>query len=197
GLVAGGERVLGQGGAPDRHVVEPAGKGVAGPAAVAAAQHEIVGVADGRPLRRPAQVPRPRGGLAIDVGAEAFRLAEDVSDGNVVPAGGGETLRGRPAVPLGLLAVARRAGEQEAETLAGFVAEQAEGVVLVLLRKAVPAVAALADQVGVTALLQLIDAHPRLQCDRVAPAETQVDLRYVPLADHQARLRAREPPSRG
>ena len=121
-------------------------------------------------------VPRALDLLAVDPAADALRLAELITDGDVVPATVvGEAGRGGPAVPLHALAGGRR----EEEVQAGGVVEhaQAHGPVLVARVGGLRVGAALADDRGVLAFAQSVGSYPGLDRQRVAVLEIEEAVR--------------------
>ena len=140
--------------------------------------------------RRTVHVPRALHLLAVDPAADALRLTEFVADCDVVPAAVvGEARRSRPAMPLH--AFLRRRSEEEVE--AGGVVEhaQAHGPVLIARVGRLRVRAALADDRGVLALAQSVQADPGLDREGIAVLEIEDAVRTGVL-DHQARTLAVE-----
>ena len=147
-------------------------------------------VDDGGIGRRAVHIPRALHLLAVDPAADALRLTEFVADRDVVPAAVvGEARRSRPAMPLH--AFLRRRSEEEIEASGVIEHAQAHGPVLIARVRRLRVRAALADDRGVLALAQSVQADPGLDREGIAVLEIEDAVRTGVL-DHQARTLAVE-----
>ena len=160
----------------DGDLVEHPGEAIAGAAAIARPDMHVVGVDDRGQRCLAAHVPLARHLLAVDDPFEAVRLAKRVGNRDMVPrAIAREALAGRPAMPLALASFARGAAEQETDLGSRGVPFESQGVVLVLIGKLGPSIAAFANHVGIAAAGKFLDAHPGFERDGVVERESQIE----------------------
>ena len=171
-LVAGEEEVLGEAFAIDRDLIEGALELIAGGSAIAAADHDVIGIGDGRPGGLAAHVPGAlRDAGAIDVGDDGVGLAKGVGEGEMVPVAiGVESFGSGPAMVFRILA---GGAEEESGERVSFVALKAEGPVLVFGSEGLVPVPALANEVGEGIRGDGIEGNPSFDGDGVIVGEAK------------------------